>query len=93
MGWLPIVNHTGAKGGGGGWLIIVDISYTTLHKRTAWGRGVASHVPHPPGSPPGSAPVHYPLVCVFERGLHGNDNYLFSPNCKWRLQYMPFMVA
>ena len=32
-GWLPIVNHTGAKG----WLI--DISYTTLHKRTGEGGG------------------------------------------------------
>ena len=33
-GWLPIVNHTGVKGGG--WLIMVDISYTTLHKLKNW---------------------------------------------------------
>ena len=36
MGWLLIVNYTGCKGGG--WLIMVDVSYTTLHKRTSeWG--------------------------------------------------------
>ena len=50
MGWLPIVNHTGAKGGG--WLIIVDISYTILHKRTGEGGWLATLSPPPPPPPP-----------------------------------------
>ena len=32
MGWLPIVNYTGERGG-----IMVDVSITTLHKRTGEG--------------------------------------------------------
>ena len=32
-----IVNYTGARGGG--WLIMVDVSYTMLHKTTSEGGG------------------------------------------------------
>ena len=42
---------------GGGWLIMVDISYTTLHKRIGEGGWLATL-----STPPGSAPA---CVCVF----------------------------
>ena len=37
MGWLPIVNYILMEGGG--WLIMVNVSHTTLHKRTSEGGG------------------------------------------------------
>ena len=66
MGWLPIVNYTGAKGGG--WLIMVDISYTTLHKRTGKGEWLAT--PSTPLDQPLLLKealltiVRHPLICL-----------------------------
>ena len=51
MGWLPIVNYTDACKGGG-WLIMVDVSYTTLHKKKIVKGGWLATLSTPPGSAP-----------------------------------------
>ena len=54
IGWLPILNYTTAEGVAA-WLIMVDISYTMLHKRTGEGGWLATlrlSNPPPPQSPP-----------------------------------------
>ena len=56
VGWLPIVNYTDAKGWGS-WLIMVDISYTTLYKRTSEGGG------QPPYPPPLDQPLLWENIC------------------------------
>jgi hypothetical protein len=45
MGWLPIVNYAGVRG----WLIMVDVSYTTLHKRISEVGWLATPSTPPPG--------------------------------------------
>ena len=62
MGWLPIVNYTGARGQGG-WLIMMDVSNAILHNLELV-KGVDSHPIHPPGSAPDDVTTYRFLFVV-----------------------------